>query len=161
MFRQITLSLLLVLLPFTSYAQPVSKDFQLTLGSYTADLLFLKKNAKVPYDGILFETGKMASLKTHFDFLEKDCELQKKLIIDSCETELEVLKLNALALQDQIEHNLTKYHEDLEIKSKLLASLETQLSLEKKNLFHTKIFLYSLSGVTLVSGVVLTYLVIK
>jgi|LauGreDrversion4_2_1035121.scaffolds.fasta_scaffold11371_2 uncharacterized protein YlaN (UPF0358 family) len=144
-----------------AFAQPNSKSFALNLGTYSADLTFVKKGVRSPYDAVLFNTGKLSELKVHFDTIEQSCQIQKNLITDSCVAETEALKLEIFSLQDEIDKLNSTYKEDVSHRDKLLASLESQLDLEKKNASFEKTVIYIIGGTTTIASAVITYLLVK
>jgi len=159
MFRQMIL--FFFFLTSTAYAQPVSKDFKLKLGSYSADLTFVKKTTRVPYDAILFDTAKLAELKLHFDSLDKGFEKEKKLLVESCIAETDALIFESFNLQDAYDKLKDEYTQESTQKNTLIASLETKLELQERSHSKERTFLYTLSVITLLSGATITYFVIK
>lgn len=156
MLRGMILSLCF-LFSSTAFAQPATKDFRLDIGTYSAELTFLKKGIKAPYDAILFNTGKLAELKLHFESLEESYQIQTKHLTESCVAETESLKLEIFSSQEQIEAL------ELEISSrdKVVALLEDQIKLERESALFEKRVIYTVSGLSVIAASVVTFLVFK
>jgi hypothetical protein len=159
MFKKLILSFFM--LTSTAVAQPTTKEFKLEIGDYSADLLFIKKSAKVPYDAILFSTSKIAELKVHFDSLNKAISLEKKFLLDACVSETEVLILENHSLQEKYDQLKENCSDESTMKSNMINSLKIQLEVQKQNHIRQKAFLYGLSGFALLSGAAITFFILK
>lgn len=159
MFRQMIFAFFF--LTSTAFAQPVSKEFNLKLGSYSADLTFVKKSTRVPYDAILFDTAKLASLKLYFDTLNESFNIEKDLLVESCTSETEALILENFTLQDDLEKLEYEFSHEITEKTIFIASLQDKLVAQEKEHSSERSLLYTLSFVTLLSGATITYFVIK